>query len=188
MPSCSFGPNMDLHSWWCWTSLVTSLFHLLCEWGGTGALLGRRLYFAVEDLTWPSHQTWRGRGYILARTLQAEVPPEQALQMRSFGNPTTSMMEKVLGQEDEEITKRGTTKQWPGLRDKLSGGILDLSRDCVQVSSTRETGVLGPVFLCLGQYRTAPVDTLSSDAFPPSLSWGQYSSRTQQGLAEGTVE
>ena len=95
--------------------------------------------------------------------------------------------EKVQGQEDEEITKRGKTKQWPGLRDKLSGGILDLSRDCVQASSTREAGVPAPVFLCLGQYCTAPVDSLSLDAFPPSPSCRQHSSRIQQSPAEGTV-
>lgn len=107
--------------------------------------------------------------------------------MLSCGNPTLNVMEKVRGQEDEEITKRERTKQWHGLRDKLSGSILDISRGCVQASPTRQAGVPASEFLCLGQCRTAPVDSLSSDAFPLSPSWGQHCSRICQDLAEGMV-
>jgi len=123
-----------------------------------------------------------------ARALQDESPPEQSLQMwRSSGNPMPYATKKVWCEEDEENTKRGRTKQWPELRDKLSGSILDLSKDHVQTSPMKEAQVPPPVFLCLGQCCTAPSDSLASDIFPPSPSCGQHSSRIWQGSAEGRV-
>lgn len=86
------------------------------------------------------------------------------------GNPMPSVKEKVRCEEDEEITKRGRTKRWPGLRDELSGSILDLCRDCAQASRMRQTEVPPPVFLRLGQYCAEPADSPVSDILPPSPS------------------